>query len=523
MSAKLESPTVPLWWRWALVLAAVCATAIVFGSGLAFMVKEWNSGEYSHGYLIPVISLWMVAKKRDALLSAHLEGDWWGLAFIGLGLIAAIIGELGTLYTVIQYAFLITIVGFVILLLGWTGVKILWGPLVYLAFMIPLPDFIYRDLSSRLQLLSSSIGVTFIRAFGISVFIEGNIIDLGNYKLQVAEACSGLRYLFPLLSFGFLCAYIFAGRTWEKIVLLISTIPIAILMNSFRIAVIGVLTESAGPEAAEGFLHLFEGWVIFVLCLILLFGEAWLLLRLSGRRMPLAEAFGLDIPRLTPLTDRMSEWVPSPRAFAGVGLLVAASVVVTATGIRSEISPTHTSLVAFPMNLAEWRGHNVPLEQDVLRQLRLDDYFNANFVRPSDGEVVNLYIAYYDSQRKGASVHSPRSCIPGGGWEIDTLGTKEIGELPNAKHLSVNRLTISKGTVRQIAYYWFQQRGRSLTDEYLVKWYIFQDAITINRTDGALVRLMTPLQPWEHEEDADARLAVMLRLAYPQLTSFIPD
>lgn len=522
MDAPFSTGPFPPWSRWVLAAVAVGALVLLFGPGLQNMAKEWNSGEYSHGYLIPLVSAWMVLRKQDELFRQELQGSWWGLAVIAFGLAAAFIGELGTLYTVIQYAFLITLVGFVLLMLGWRGLRILWGPLVYLAFMIPLPDFLYRDLSSRLQLLSSGIGVTMIRAIGISVFIEGNIIDLGNYKLQVAEACSGLRYLFPLLSFGFLCAYIFAGSTWQKIALFLSTIPIAVLMNSVRIAVIGVLTDTSGPAAAEGFLHLFEGWVVFLFCLVLLFGEAWLMLRLSGNRMPLSQAFGLDLPSTRPLIETSRVWRPTRRVVAGVGLLMLATLAVSILAIREESIPPRQTLAGFPLQLGDWHGQDIKLEPDIIRQLRLEDYVNANYVRPGDGGLVNLYVAYYGSQRKGASVHSPRSCIPSGGWEIESIKSATIGA-ENGRTLTTNRVIISKGTFRQVVYYWFAQRGRTLTNEYMVKWYIFQDAILSNRTDGALIRLVTPLQPWENEDVADERLAAMVRLIYPELASYIPE
>jgi exosortase len=106
-------------------------------------------------------------------------------------------------------------------------------PLLLLGLMIPLPTFLYQGLSAQMQLISSQIGVAIIRLFNISVFLEGNVIDLGNYKLQVAEACNGLRYLFPLMALGFIAAYLFKGALWKRAVIFLSTIPITILMNSF--------------------------------------------------------------------------------------------------------------------------------------------------------------------------------------------------------------------------------------------------------------------------------------------------
>ena len=109
------------------------------------------------------------------------------------------------------------------------------------------------------------------------------------HKLQVVDACSGLRYLFPLASLSFLCAYLFKGSFWQKTLIFLSFAPLTIFMNSFRIGVIGVLVDNWGKEMAEGFLHDFEGWVIFLLCMVLLFVQMWLFSRLNGRKVPLNE------------------------------------------------------------------------------------------------------------------------------------------------------------------------------------------------------------------------------------------
>jgi EpsI family protein len=143
---------------------------------------------------------------------------------------------------------------------------------------------------------------------------------------------------------------------------------------------------------------------------------------------------------------------------------------------------------------------------------------------PASPEPINLYIAYYDSQRKGASVHSPRSCIPGGGWEIQSITQVPVGQVSLAQgELRVNRVLIQKGEVRQLVYYWFQQRGRVITNEYLVKWFIFRDALFDNRTDGALVRVTTLVPDGASIEEADAALARFIGEFHSSLHDFIPD
>src|ERR1039457_5061617 len=130
--------------------------------------------------------------------------------------------------------------------------------------MVPLPEFLYQNVSAELQLLSSEIGVWFIRLFGISVYLEGNVIDLGAYRLQVAEACSGLRYLFPLMIIGFLVAYFFKTAFWKRALLFLSSIPITILMNSLRIGAIWLMVEHWGESMEEVSVHEFQGWVVFM-------------------------------------------------------------------------------------------------------------------------------------------------------------------------------------------------------------------------------------------------------------------
>jgi len=205
-------------------------------------------------------------------------------------------GELSALYVIVQYSFLVVLAGLILALLGWRAFKIIWAPLVILLFMIPLPNFIYQGLSGQAQLISSKLGVSIIRLCDISVLLEGNVIDLGSYKLQVAEACSGLRYLFPLMSLGFIAAYLFNGAFWKRLMIFISTIPITILMNSFRIGVIGVLVDRWGISMAEGFLHDFEGWVIFMACTGVLIAEMWALAKIGKNPRSLAEVFQLNFP-----------------------------------------------------------------------------------------------------------------------------------------------------------------------------------------------------------------------------------
>ena len=304
------------WKPLALALLAAILLLLIFSNGLSWLLKQWNREEYNHGYLIPFVAFYLLWVRAEDIKKLDLQGSWTGLLFVIGALGAFFIGEISSIYQIIQYAFLMALFGIVLAAIGWRGLKAVWVPFVYLLFMVPLPRMIYQSLSAQLQLVSSELGVAVIRLFGISVFLEGNVIDLGIYQLQVAEACNGLRYLFPLMSFGFLCAAIYRGPWWQRAIIFLSSIPITILMNSFRIGVIGVLVNAFGIEQAEGFLHYFEGWVVFMVCVGFLFAEMWFFARIRG--LKLMDVFELDVPETQTLNLLLPTRV-QPQLVAAVG------------------------------------------------------------------------------------------------------------------------------------------------------------------------------------------------------------
>ena len=508
---------------WLSALGAVALVTAVAWAGVKPMVlKWWYSEEYGYGLFIPALILGFVWLKRDQLERLRFDGSWVGVLIVFAGLFLMLVGELSTLFIVIQYAFLIVLFGLALAFTGWPAFKVIVVPLSLLFFAVPLPQFLYQGLSTSMQLVSSELGVAVIRLFGISVLLEGNVIDLGSYRLQVAEACNGLRYLFPLTALSFIAAYLFKGAFWKKVVIFVSSVPITIFMNSFRIAVIGVLVDRWGTAMAEGFLHDFEGWVIFMACIGLLAAEMWVLAKVgTDRHRSLGDAFRLDLPVVS---GSAAQARTVPRSFRAAFLLLAAvAVVFSALPAREEQPLERKDFARFPMVVGDRYGTPGRMEAIYLDTLKLSDYLLANYSAPGRRRV-NLYVAFYDSQRKGESAHSPRSCIPAGGWEITSLEQRILAR-PNVSEvpLRVNRAVIQKGESRTLVYYWFQQRGRVITNEYLVKWYLFWDALTRNRTDGALVRLTTSVNLGADLPEADRELTEFAMSIAGRLPEYIPD
>jgi len=509
---------------WILFIAAAALLGVTFYAGIKDMLYAWEAkAEYSYGYLIPFISIFLVWQKKNIIEKTEFEGAWTGVLILAAGLFLFSLGSLSTITTIIQYALVISIAGMVISVMGWKSARVVIVPVLFLVFMIPLPGFFLTNLSSQLQLISSMIGVEVARFLGISVHLEGNVIDLGVYKLQVVDACSGLRYLFPLMSLSFICAYIFHGAFWKKAIIFLSSIPITVLMNSFRIGVIAVLVEYWGSSQAEGFLHDFEGWVVFMACFGIILAEIWILTKIGATKQSLSDAFNLEFPAPAPKNAEFRDRRLPRQYFVAMGLLVAATVSSLLFATRTEIYPARSDFASFPMNIGGWQGQRDSIDKIYLDVLKLDDYLLVNYTN-ADKSIANLYVAYYKSQSAGESAHSPRSCIPGDGWRIMGFSPYavegvQVGSIP----LVVNRLLIQKGDSRQLVYYWFQQRGRVITNEYMVKWYLFWDALTRNRTDGTLVRLTAPVSPGSKIEEADKQLTAFTKVAVDALTNYIPD
>ena len=502
-------------WLW--LAAGLILSAVVARDGVSLMTSFWFSlAEYSHGVLIPFISAFLVWRNRENL--GDLRGSWLGPVVVIVGLIVWLLGVLSTITALSQYALVVMIYGVVLTLVGPSVFSRLWAPMLMLLLMVPLPHFFYANLSSQLQLISSALGVWLMRLCGISVYLSGNVIDLGHFQMQVVEACDGLRYLFPLMTLGFIVAYFFRAPLWQRVIVFLSSVPITIVMNSVRIAMIGVLADFGNTSLAEGLLHEFQGWVIFMLSGALLLVEARLLAGLGGASWRDVLAFDAPPPS-APTRRREARAVPASLVATTAVLAIAAATSYMLPQ-RVEARPQRSWFVDFPTTLDGWKGRQGKIEAMYLDVLQVDDYLMEDFTNGTD--FVNLYAAYYASQRQGESVHSPRSCIPGGGWRMTSFGQVTV-PTGSGEGLPVNRAIIELGDQRQLVYYWFKQRERFLTNEYSVKWYIFTDALTRQRTDGALVRLVTPLHPGEDAAAADARLQSFATTVQREMPPFLPD
>lgn len=508
-------------------LLATLTAIPVFWLGFESLARAWSTPEYSHGPLIPLISLYLFLRElRQAPAPVHGETRkrWPGLVVIALGLGLAILGNMVRIPDIVTYAFIVWTGGVVLTVFGWDRGRRHQLPVVHLIFMLPLPQFLYWKLTIVLQGISSEIGVWMVQMAGIPVFLDGNIIDLGVYKLQVAEACSGLRYLFPILSFSYLFAILYRGPIWHKAVLLLAAAPLTVLMNSFRIGMIGILVNSYGIEQADGFLHFFEGWVIFGVCVGTLFVMAIALQRLTPNPLPLAEAIDLDFQGFGGIMARILDIRPARAISVAAVFTLAVTLAFVTVRAPAPDPVSRDSFSLFPRRVGDWQGKQFQLDADVERVLGADDYINASYFSPNGTQAVNLFSAFYHKQTEGSGIHSPEVCLPVGGWEIFTFDTHQVS-FPDTIYgtFELNRAIIQKGLDKQLVYYWFEQRGRRMTNDFTAKVTVLYDGFTMGRSDGAIVRFTTPIGSNESTEAAEARIEALMRETLPRLPRFIPD
>jgi exosortase D (VPLPA-CTERM-specific) len=508
-------------WRWIALGAGLALTGYFFHDSIRSTVDTWlTSPEYNYGPLVPPIAavmLWRDLGRSDALQRAGTGGGRLGIVIALLGLLFGLIEFLSQTRFTGQLGLFLTIVGLIVAWLGERRSAQVWPALVFLFFALPQAAVLQVALTSGLQLVSSIGAVAIIRLFDIPVLREGNIIDLGQIQLQVAEACSGLRYLLPLATFAFLCAYLYIGHPAKKAVIFLSSIPITILMNIVRIAVTGLLVERYGVDAAQGFFHYFEGWIVYCLCLALLFLAMKALCYAGPGERSLLRRLDLDPPKVGSVFANLARG-PALPGFLVATLCAAAILAQTVIGARETVLPSRTEFALFPRQIGAWQGADMPIETSALAALNATDHLSVNFVRGD--AVVNVWSAYYESQYSGNTAHSPLVCIPGGGWQVEDGGIAEI-PVAGAANLRASRLIISQGTDKQLVYFWFVEGGRLETDEYMAKYRLFENAILRNRRDGGLVRFVTPIEGGDVAR-ADKMLKSFVAEAAPLLPAYVP-
>ncbi|MGB9199343.1 MAG: VPLPA-CTERM-specific exosortase XrtD [Terriglobales bacterium] len=489
--------------------------SILYNLGL-----QWSHDpNFQHGWFVPAFSFYLLWQDRKRLKAIEVAPSWAGLPLVVLGLVMLSAGVLGIEFFTSRASLLVLLAGLIILFRGWEFLRAIFFPLAFLVLMIPLPNLILQKFTFPLQLLASKLATAMLEIVGVPVLREGNTITLAKKQLEVAEACSGIRSLYSLVTLSIIYGYLMEKRNWVRVTLACAAVPIAVLANSFRIFGTGLIVQFWDPTKADGFYHEFQGWLVFVVALILLFGFHRLINLIWG---PPPD----DSVKPAHVDTRRASAKPATK-LASRFLAAALLMMITASYLwvrgQDEIFPPRQPLSSIPMQINGWNGVGTTLDQQTLDILGNPEYILRDYVDPSQsGSWINLFIAYYATQKAGETPHTPAHCLPGAGW---TPTKREVIAFrrPDGSSFPANRFVIAKGGERQLVIYWFQAQGLEVASEYRLKYYLVANSIRLHRSDGALIRIMTPMDEGESADAAQARVMQGIGNALlPQLPTYIP-
>jgi exosortase D (VPLPA-CTERM-specific) len=411
--------------------------------------------------------------------------------------------------------------GLIALFRGWAFFRAMLFPWAFLLLMIPIPVILFNQITFPLQLLASRLSAGVLELFGVPVALNGNVLQLAAMPLNVAEACSGIRSLMSLLTLAIIYGYLTETRLWVRWVLALAALPIAIAANSVRIIGTGLLVQYGYSEEAEGYFHASWGLIIFAISLLMLYA-LHAAIRLFWRegdredevRMGSAASTGTRAANNSVLN------------FVFATALIASAAILLQAHARRETFPQRLALNQFPPQLATWTGSDIPIDQETLDVLGHGEFLHRLYENETDlggggAPWVDFFLAYFPSQRAGETPHSPQHCLPGSGW-TPVENTRVTLIVPGHSPFPANRYVITKGDSREMVLYWFWAHDRGVASEYWAKYYLVKDSIALNRSDGALVRIVTPMSADETPGAAEERLLPFAAEIVPQLDHYVP-
>ncbi|UCH21523.1 MAG: EpsI family protein [Deltaproteobacteria bacterium] len=501
-----------------LLLILIAAFVTGYLGTCASLVKIWlKDGDYAYAFAIPLIAGYIIWSRRHLIAQTRTETNWMGGVFLIVFLVFSLYGILGSSPSAVRFTIPLIILSLILFCYGRQMLKILAFPVALLIFMIPLPTLVQTQIGVPLQLVSTKLGEYILRLSGVTVFVEGNLIDLGVTTLQVVEACSGLRYILPLLALGVVFIHFFEHVRWKQIVLILSTIPTAIISNALRIGITGFLAQNYNLRIAEGFFHGFSGWLIFVFALGALF-VIYAIIRLLFPSSSEETESPVNLKGQLPASNSVHHTMA---VIVSAVLLIVVGILSYATAALPPVR-IHTGFTQFPLKINGWHGRVENIDNSIIQLSGAEDAFNGIYIFSADN-IVSLYIGYRASPFNESEnfFHSPSVCLPSLGWQTLAISTHEISDVPGFDKIVVRKMLIEKMGYRQLVYYWFQTKSRVSSNVNVNRLHLTLHALRRDNTHDLFIRPITPLMPGETAESASDRLDQFVRDMMGSLLKFL--
>jgi len=487
---------------------------LLYLPSLTWLLKTWwYVREYSHGFLIPVISAYLIWLKREDFfrLDPRPRPVAGGVVLFASGLLL-LAGRVGGLMLAEAISLVFLLPGVILFAWGWNHLKVLAVPLAYLQFMIPWMDEFIDRVHWPFQLLSANVGVWILQSVDIPALQEGIYIFLPNMALEVARECSGVRFLTSVIALGIPLVYL-TQRTWGRAVtVLASGVAITILTNGVRVALVGVMAYSYGPAMTHGPLKVFQGWFVAQIGLIGLFLVNWAVCRLPSHRET-------QLIRKCPLSQ-----ITSPRQQDKRRPIIPLAVtIVFLYGLGAYIHlfatlrpvPLKRDLTEFPHGIGEWYVAGTGWLDASRFFPGLDTELSRTYKTPS-GIKVHLYIGYFESQRQGKTLINHRA-------NPLLQGVREIPIDPTL--FGIKRGNFSFPTIDRTRYAmlsWYRYPSGEVTSRYEAKLRDMFAGVVHWRNNGAVILIATPLINADEKRPALENLLAFAQVAVPKLGEFLP-
>jgi exosortase D (VPLPA-CTERM-specific) len=506
------------WWEtgWK-TLVPLPLVAWLYASILAGLVLQWiHDPNFSHGFFVPLFALFVLWQDRKKLKKLASSPSWSGLLLVVLSLLVLVIGVLGSELFLSRASLLILLAGLVFLFQGGTFFRAVLFPWAFLVLMIPIPTIVFNQITFPLQSLAWRVAATALPLFGVPVLRQGNVINLPAIALEADVACSGIRSLMSLLTLAIIYGYLLEKRLWVRWFLALASVPITVAANDVRIVGTGLLAQYWDHQAAAGYFHASGGLIIFVISLVMLYALHALIRLLFPEKV--GQSSTASAPAGTTVFPNASG---STTSFVLATVLIASAAIFLHARAGGEVFPPRMVLKQFPTQFGDWTSTDVDFDPDTLEVLGPGDFLYRVYQERGRQGYIDLFIAYFPSQRASDTIHSPQRVLPGSGWtsvENQRITLTVPGHVP----FPANRYLIAKGDSRQLVLYWFWAHDRGVASEYWAKYYLVKDSLQMNRSDAALVRITTPLSPGETAEEAQQRVFPLVSHIVPLLNDYVP-
>lgn len=484
--------------------------AFVFCYGWVFMAlaREWWSNDiYSHGFLIPFISGYLVWVRRERLARLPLDPSYIGGLFVlSAGLLMLFMGSVGRVTVLAEISLIVTICGMILLRCGRQVLLNVAAPVVYLFFMIPIWGIFLTRLYFPFQISSATIGVTLLRFFQVPVYHDGIYLHMPNIILEVAKECSGINYLISVVAIGLPMSVLFLNNNKKRVFLICFAVAVAIFGNGLRIALIGALSFYGFDGALHGPLHMLQGLSVAIMGYAALFAGTAFLSR-NSVTAPLLENAGPSGDLFRSNSEKKRGKVITV-SIALLFLLAGSYIQLQRPG---SVSLKH-DLTRFPFKIGEWLGSDAA---PVFKSPRADHEISRVY-RTDAGEGLYLYIGYYESQEQGKKVVGEETRALE--HEAEPLALR-IGP---GREFIVNKVIQREKGRERIVLFWYDLDGRVVMNQYWAKAHTMWDAVIRDRTHGAVVVLASDWMPSVSPEMLNFS-QTFLRELFPLVHEYLPS